>query len=608
MAKLTPTFVSEWFRERGAELISPFENAQQKLTFRCSTCKEREGEGFWTNLFYKKNAGGAPVSPECRECKKVGLRDRGKSTAATESLARGRQARAWTVDRARQLVASLGGELITDDLSDGAETRIVTRCSEVGCLNTMDMVLSGLVDRAAANEDLRLRCRSCAGKLVREQKGSAARMTLRVHAYFREHGATPQFDTYPGKNTDPLPFLCSCPERRWGTVTWMSLNQNGGIVPRCEVCQMANRPRGDSHPNWIEGRTDEERSASDAGRGYPMRVWGDAVRRLFGFRCAITGKSNPVLEAHHITPYAKNPSERFVINNGASLSGHLHEEFHAITDKGRGTATREQFLDFYRDKVGRDFVHPLGEAIEAEIIFAFLPKPDLLVRKREANEMGRRYVPIFETEIRVKRDLVLSMLLHRSGVGAHSIGARSLKVVPLDSGQARAFFEVNHIQGFIGGSHYLGLSDGDKLYAGMSFLPARFKRQQHPDGTVELGRFSTLAGWRVPGAASRLLGEFLRRERPPLVVTYADRRFCAFDPYETMYPKIGFDFVAATAPSYSYTKDGILLENRMAFQKGRLAEKLGPMFDPGLTERENVERAGYARLTDCGTFLYQIRP
>ena len=67
----------------------------------------------------------------------------------------------------------------------------------------------------------------------------------------------------------------------------------------------------------------------------------------------------------------------------------------------------------------------------------------------------------------------------------------------------------------------------------------------------------------------------------------------------TLYSKLGFEYSHTSAPSYHYTKDYSKLENRVKFQKHKLA-KLLEKFDNTLSLWDNMQHNGYDRIWDCG--------
>lgn len=69
------------------------------------------------------------------------------------------------------------------------------------------------------------------------------------------------------------------------------------------------------------------------------KAWKYAVMARDGFKCQITGDKNSPLEVHHIVPWSRNPSLRYVVSNGITLS----KEFHQQHVNGREADYEEQF-------------------------------------------------------------------------------------------------------------------------------------------------------------------------------------------------------------------------------------------------------------------------
>lgn len=70
-----------------------------------------------------------------------------------------------------------------------------------------------------------------------------------------------------------------------------------------------------------------------------------------------------------------------------------------------------------------------------------------------------------------------------------------------------------------------------------------------------------------------------------------------------LYERLGFVYSHSTKPAYHYTKDYLRFENRVAYQKHKLKDKL-EIFDPLLTEWQNMQANGYDRIWDCGNDVW----
>lgn len=383
----------------------------------------------------------------------------------------------------------------------------------------------------------------------------------------------------------------------------------------CRACSYAARRResrvGFRHEAYNAAKPLEERGESRTLRGLQHRAWARSVRVLWGQQCAISGPEQST-EVHHVFPWEKNPESRFILNYGVPLQAEHHRDFHYVYEPSvglkRGMAGLAEFSAWFRSKTGREYA-PLFPGVRIEMIFPITSDSRRLLEQKHAlHAEGVNYVPVFPFECRTKMGVLYSMFMAREGVLTRRVGARTLKIIQMTAIQARTFFDSNHIQGYTSAGLALGLTDGQDILSAALFSKSRTPNSKIPEAH-EWIRFASQRHTIVPGAASRILQEFIRLRRPKSVVTFADRRFCVDDPEGTMYPKLGFGFSHVVPPSYSYTDaNGSSLLNKKRFQRKHLPGELGDQFDPELSERENMQRAGYHRLYDCGRFAYVLQP
>jgi len=117
----------------------------------------------------------------------------------------------------------------------------------------------------------------------------------------------------------------------------------------------------------------------------------------------------------------------------------------------------------------------------------------------------------------------------------------------------------------------------------------------------ELTRYATLSDCNIPGGFSRLLSYFKQKYNPSQIISYCDRRWSNGN----MYKKNGFLLIKETEPNYWYiSKDRMKRLHRYNFQKHLLKEKLD-IFDPSLTEWQNMQNNNYIRVWDCGSLLFK---
>lgn len=202
---------------------------------------------------------------------------------------------------------------------------------------------------------------------------------------------------------------------------------------------------------------------------------------------------------------------------------------------------------------------------------------------------------VFEDEWMNKRDIVASVIKNKLGVSSQKIDARKCVVEEnIDKEKASEFLENNHLQGNSFGEN-IGLLYNGELISLLVYGKPRFSRKYD----VEIYRFCAKKDLVVRGGLSRLVSRL--KSKYTSIITYADLRWGIGEAYS----KCGFILSGRTKPSYSYysLKTRSSRINRLNFQKHLLQEKLD-IFDPSLTEWENMQMNGYDRVWDCGNFKY----
>lgn len=213
---------------------------------------------------------------------------------------------------------------------------------------------------------------------------------------------------------------------------------------------------------------------------------------------------------------------------------------------------------------------------------------------------GIRLIHIFESEWRNRREIVISRLRSIFSRKMDSVYARKTTVRPVDTKQAREFLDQHHIQGAKTGINY-----GLFLHGELVSL-ATFGKCRYGDYQYELLRYCSKTDVKVVGGASKLFKHFINIHQPDTVVSYSDRRWSQGD----VYLKLGFEFKHHSAPNYFYIdpkRDIFRLHNRVNFQKHKLRDKLS-VFDPNLTEMQNMWNNGYRTIWDCGNSVWVWNP
>jgi hypothetical protein len=210
-------------------------------------------------------------------------------------------------------------------------------------------------------------------------------------------------------------------------------------------------------------------------------------------------------------------------------------------------------------------------------------------------EKDIQLIQIFEYEYDINRILVESRLRSLLGCNSKSIGARELKLKPLTKLEAEIFFENNHLQGPVISKAVLGLCENDNVFMAIAIGKPRFNKAFD----LELLRIATLQGVTVIGGASRLMCEINRLYPNQSFISYHDRRWGLGSFYE----KLGFKHSHYSGPGYVYVK-GPQIISRFGAWKNRLQKLLGKDYDENLSQSENMTKARYLKLWDCGQKVF----
>lgn len=220
---------------------------------------------------------------------------------------------------------------------------------------------------------------------------------------------------------------------------------------------------------------------------------------------------------------------------------------------------------------------------------------------KEKTEFFKKYnidiIQIWDIEWINNKKIIQSIISNKLGL-SKSIYARKCTIQEISKKQSDSFLINNHIQGNSIDKVRLGLFYNNELIQVLTMSKPRF----NPNYEWEINRFGTLLNHRVTGGFTKLLTYFVRQYEPKNIITYADLRFGNGD----VYNKANFKLKGKTNTNYFYTKDYLVLESRIKFQKHKL-EQLLENYDKDLTEWENMQLNGYDRIWDCGNAIYDIK-
>ena len=226
----------------------------------------------------------------------------------------------------------------------------------------------------------------------------------------------------------------------------------------------------------------------------------------------------------------------------------------------------------------------------------YLPKYYHLDKTKLAESKGIQLLHFWDTEVKDKKELVVSMIDSKLGLTENKIYARKCIIKEVSFKDAKTFLYENHLQGSGAiGKIRLGLYYNDNLVSIMTFSKPRFNKNYD----YELIRFCNIIDTNVIGGASKLLKHF-KSIYSGSIISYANRRFSNGKLYETL----GFKLINETEPNYMYYKGNETL-SRNQCQKHKLKDILKD-FDNNLSEHENMLNNGYHRVYDCGNLVYVL--
>ncbi len=175
---------------------------------------------------------------------------------------------------------------------------------------------------------------------------------------------------------------------------------------------------------------------------------------------------------------------------------------------------------------------------------------------------------------------------------------RKLQIRLVDNDLEREFLDYNHLQGYVGSRICLGLFDNDELVMLMSFGKPRYNTKYQ----WELLRLCTKHDVAVIGGAEKLFKYFVNNYSPNSIVSY-----CDLSKFEgKVYSKLGMKLVRESDSNYRWVKFNEVY-SRYQTQKHKLPKLLGNTFDLSLSEADNMIKAGFVKIYDCGNAVYEWR-
>ena len=108
-------------------------------------------------------------------------------------------------------------------------------------------------------------------------------------------------------------------------ITYHSAFYGSGRCLKCEHKSRINRYSGKNNPNYIDGRTPENRKIRNSKE---YEEWRNKVFKRNNYTCQECNQIGYKLHAHHIKSFSKFPKLRFKLENGKTLCEECHSEIH----------------------------------------------------------------------------------------------------------------------------------------------------------------------------------------------------------------------------------------------------------------------------------------
>jgi hypothetical protein len=238
---------------------------------------------------------------------------------------------------------------------------------------------------------------------------------------------------------------------------------------------------------------------------------------------------------------------------------------------------------------------------------------DLYNRKKYFAEKGRFYLPLFLHELKEQHNRFqiysyIRRLLYDKFPTIYSYTGANLSIYDASDlvcdevswTDASFFFgRCKFIPTFIKSDDvYIVLKSDNNIVASMVFTrPWAFNENYDWQLLIYVEELNTI----VNGGFEKLFEFFKNRYLPRSVVYNADVRFVDFDPDVSVVKDLGFDYISYIKPDFEYRCP----DNTVTSKKSANAfVRFLTTFDPTLSNSENLEKAGYVQLFDCGYYRY----
>lgn len=219
------------------------------------------------------------------------------------------------------------------------------------------------------------------------------------------------------------------------------------------------------------------------------------------------------------------------------------------------------------------------------------------LRKTEKCEnSGIMLLHITDNDWNNKQDIVKSMIKSKLGMTERIYARKCHITFDIPNNIYKNFLAENHIQGYIPSKLRIGLLYENKLVSVMSFGKNRFG-----DG-IELYRMCSLKNYTIVGGMKRMLQHAIKQYNfQKSIISYCNRSYSSGNSYK----QLGFNLIKSSNPDYIWFNKNTIYTRYQTQHKTKLSSIVGDIYDPNISERDNMMNAGFRRYWGCGNLVFE---
>ena len=208
----------------------------------------------------------------------------------------------------------------------------------------------------------------------------------------------------------------------------------------------------------------------------------------------------------------------------------------------------------------------------------------------KCEELGIQLITLWEDWIKIKPEIVKSIILSKLGIYGTRIYARKCIIKEIGSKECNIFLNKNHIQGASKSTLRFGLFYNDNLISIMTFLKK--------NNEYELVRFCNELNTIIIGGASKLLNHFINNYKPLKIISYSSNDISNGN----LYKKLGFIYNGLSKPYWYINWNTFERYHRSNFSKQKLKDK-GYNIE-NQTENEIMKQLPFWKIYDSGIYKW----